>query len=197
MKKTFFSFTILAACLVMTSCGGTSNGSNEPAFATDTLTYSEYNWFDWTVVVPQGKGYEITTTKPEALAEVACDNMFYIVGGKVVIAVNDFDGKTIDEWKQKIQTNGLEKEKQGIADATFAGRAAFRYPYLLGGSELKKYGYNYFVDFKDFSEAGYGGYNDFQVIVFAADGQPETIDALLEDEEVKYIMDNMVVTPKE
>lgn len=197
MKKSFFSFAILAASLLMVSCGNTSNGSNGPAFATDTLTYSEYKWFDMTVVVPQGKGYEFTTTKPEALAEVAGSNMFYVVGDKVVIAVNDFDSKTIDEWKEIIQTNGLEKEKQGIADAKIAGRTAFRYPSLMGDSELKKYGYIYYVDFKDFSEAGLGGYNNFMMTVYPADGQPETIDGLLEDEEVKFLLDNMIVTPKE
>ena len=164
MKKSFFSFAILAASLLMVSCGNTSNGSNGPAFA---------------------------KTKPEALAEVAGSNMFYVVGDKVVIAVNDFDSKTIDEWKGIIQTNGLEKEKQGIADTKIAGRTAFRYPSLMGDSELKKYGY------KDFSEAGLGGYNNFMMTVYPADGQPETIDGLLEDEEVKFLLDNMIVTPKE
>ena len=197
MKKALFCFAIVAASMLMFSCGNTGN-NNGPSFATDSLTYDHYSWFTLKASVPQGKGYVITEDQPKAIADVAVSSMFYIVGDKVVIAINDFDSYTIAERKELLQKNGLEKEKQGIEDVKVAGRNAFRWPYmLLEGNELTKYGYYYEIDFSEYSQAGWGGYNMFEMIVYPADGQPNKIDDLLNDEEVKYILDNLVFTPRE
>ena len=195
MKKVLLSIAIVAAGLFVASCGNNS-GEGKAAFATDTLTFNKYKWYTWTVIAPKDKGYKIVEEKPENLKDVAGNNLAYLVGDKVVIAICDFDSKSLEEWKGLIQKNGLEKEKQGLEDTKIAGRNAFRYPSLIGDSELKKFGYIYYVDFKDFSEAGYGGYNNFNMSIYSADGQPDKIDEVLKDEEVQFILDNMTVTPK-
>ena len=199
MKKSIFMIAVLGL-MTFAACGNKSgnNGENgETSFATDTLVFSKFKWFDWTALVPQGKGYQFTEERPAALAEVTGANLCYLVGGKAVIIVNDFESKTLDEWKATAEKNWIKKEVEGLVETKVAGRAALRYPTFQGdGTDLKKYGYVYYIDFKDFSEAGLGGYNSFTISIYPADGQPEKIDEMIDDEEVKFILDNMVITPK-
>lgn len=199
MKKSIFMIAVLGL-MTFAACGNKSgnNGENaEATIATDTLVFSEYKWYDWTALVPQGKGYQFTEERPAALAEITSDNECYLVGGKAVIIMNDFDGKTIDEWKAIAEKNWIKKQVEGLVETKIAGRAALRYPTYQGdGTDLKKFGYVYYVDFKDFSEAGFGGYNSFTISIYPADGQPEKIDEVIDDEEVKFILDNMTITPK-
>lgn len=193
MKKVLFSIAIVAAGLFIASCG---NNVGKGTIQTDTLTYNQYKWFDWIALVPQGKGFQLTQDMPESLKEVTSTKLGYLVTDKVVIELEDFDGKTLDEWKALITKNSPEKVVNGIQDTKIVGRNAFMYPCMMGGSELQKYGYSYYVDFKDFSEAGYGGYKVFSMTIYPADGQPEKIDEVINDEEVKFILDNMTITPK-
>ena len=195
VKEAVCSIAIMAASLFIVSCGNASS-SNEPEFATDSLTYDKYSWFTWKAMVPQGKGYVFSEEMPETLKEIASTHLGFLVGDKVVINFCDFEAETLEEEKAIIMNNALEKEKKGIKDTKIAGRNAFMVPYLLGGSELTLYGYTFYVDFKDFSEGGFGGSNIFYMTVYPADGQADKIDELLNDEEVKFVLDNMTITPK-
>jgi hypothetical protein len=195
MKKVLFSIAIVAAVIAMASCGNKSgNSAEEAAIKADTLTFDEYKWFTWTAFVPQQKGYQITQQLPEAVKDFHySSDITYLVGDKVMVAVEDFDSKTLDEWKAKVSAPDYSGTIDGFTDDNIAGRKALRYELKVGGSTLQLIGYGYLVDFSDNQD---GGYKCFWLRVYPADGQPEKIAELLKDEEVKFILDNMKVTPK-
>ena len=196
MKKVLFSIAIMAiAAIGMVSCG--NNGKSEPSFATDSVKCDSYKWFTWTAQVPQGKGYAISETKPEALKDFG-SGMVLLAGDKVVVCLDDFEDKSLEEWKTLVNkpdyTGTLKKDE--MKETEIAGRKALSFPIKVGGSKLELYGYNYFLDCTDFAQSGYENYKSIQSSVLPADGQPEKIDQVLQDEEVKYILDNMKFTAK-
>ena len=198
MKKSFLMIVAAAGLMIFAACGnksGNTSDTGEAAFAADTLTFDEYKWFTWTIPVPQGKGYELTTSLPEQLKDFhSSTDIMNLLGDKVLVVMGDFEGKSLDDWKTLVNSSDYTGSLKGLElqDVKVAGRNAIRYKLESGGSELQHDGYGYIVDFTDFPD----GYKCFYLSVYAADGQPNKIEELMNDEEVKFILDNMTVTPK-
>lgn len=185
MKKVLFSLAIVAAGLLMVSCGGKK-------IAAEKLTYDDYNWFSWSASVPKDKGYSFAESRPESLAELTDSKLGYLIGDKVVVELIDFDSRSLDEWRPIITDSWPEKVVSGMKDVKVAGNDAIRIPYMIGGSTLVLYGYSYYVAAK-----GFDSYKSVQINVYPLDGQPDKIADLIEDAEVKYVLSNMCFAPKD
>ena len=196
MKKSILMIVAAVGLMIFAACGNKSGNNSEAAFATDTLTLDEYKWFTWTIPVPQGKGYELTTSLPEQLKDFySSTDIMNLLGDKVLVVLGDFEGKSLDDWKALVNSSDYTGSLKGkeLQDVKVGGRNAIRFKLESGGSELQHDGYGYLVDFTDYTG---GGYKCFNLSVYPADGQPNKIEELMNDEEVKFILDNMTVTPK-